>query len=147
MREALVREGCRGYAVFGEIERHGECVRVGLARSSRGVESRIDGAAVPLGELLRRIAVLCFEPGSHELIAGPSEERRRYLDWGVFHVEHTFLPSWRRYQRALKQRNALLRRLAGADEVEPWNRELARAAEPLGFMRRSYFDAVVPYVR
>ncbi|HEY6941774.1 DNA replication/repair protein RecF [Dokdonella sp.] len=147
VREALVREGCRGYSVFGEIERGAQRLRVGLARSGRGVESRIDGALVPLGELLRQIAVVCFEPGSHELIAGPSDERRRFLDWGVFHVEHAFLPTWRRYQRVLKQRNVLLRRLAGPDELDPWNRELARAAEPLALMRRAYFDAIVPYVR
>ena len=40
---------------------------------------------------------------------GPAEERRRYLDWGVFHVEHAYLTHWRQYQRALRQRNAVLR--------------------------------------
>ena len=36
--------------------------------------------------------------------------RREFLDWGVFHVEHDFLDAWRRVRRALKHRNALLRR-------------------------------------
>ncbi|MGN6519724.1 MAG: DNA replication/repair protein RecF [Dokdonella sp.] len=147
VREALARDGSGGYSVFGEIERSGGRVRVGLARTARGLDARIDGAEVPIGELLRQTAVLCFEPGSHELIAGTSEERRRYLDWGVFHVEHEFLPTWRRYQRALKQRNILLRRLASPAELDPWDHELARAAAPLAAMRRSYFDALVPHVR
>ena len=48
------------------------------------------------------MAVISFEPGSHALVDGGSEGRRRYLDWGMFHVEHAFLPQWRRYTRALK---------------------------------------------
>jgi len=146
-REALARDGCGGYSVFGEVERADRRFRVGLARTTRGLEARVDGAEAPIGDLLRQAAVLCFEPGSHELIAGASDERRRYLDWGVFHVEHAFLPAWRRYQRILKQRNVLLRRLVDASELEPWNHELARAAAPLAAMRRRYFDALVPYAR
>jgi DNA replication and repair protein RecF len=41
--------------------------------------------------------------------AAPRTVRRKYLDWGMFHVEHEFLAVWRRYSRALKQRNAALR--------------------------------------
>ena len=78
-------------------------------------EARLDGAAVPsLTELCAQIAVVTFEPGSHDLIAGGAEHRRRYLDWGLFHVEPEFLPLWRRYARALKQRNALLKSGPGA---------------------------------
>jgi hypothetical protein len=62
-----------------------------------------------LTELCARIAVVTFEPGSHDLIGGGAEHRRRYLDWGLFHVEPDFLPWWRRYARALKQRNAALK--------------------------------------
>ncbi len=54
-------------------------------------EAKLDGENVALGQLVRECAVVCFEPGSHALIAGAAEERRRYLDWGVFHVEHDFL--------------------------------------------------------
>ncbi len=46
-----------------------------------------------------------------------------YLDWGVFHVEHGFLPNWRRYHQALRQRNAALKQEASDDEPRgPGNR-------------------------
>ena len=145
-REALVRHGAEGYSVYGELA-GGGAARLGIARAGRKLEARLDGAHVGIGELMRHAAVLCFEPGSHELVAGPSEERRRFLDWGVFHVEHDFLPVWRRYQRALKQRNALLRARADPTELETWDRELARAAEPLVQMRSGYFSALEPWLR
>jgi DNA replication and repair protein RecF len=146
LKEALVRRGASGYAVFGELQDadRSNVHRVGLARNGVGLEARLEGEAVPAAELMRHAAVLCFEPGSHELISGASDERRRFLDWGVFHVEHNFLPAWRRYQRALKQRNALLRAEPSTSTLDAWDHELAQAAEPLVQMRGRYFRSLEP---
>jgi DNA replication and repair protein RecF len=144
-RDALNRQDTSGYAVFGELVRESGTVRVGLARGVRSLEARLDGEAAAIGDLLHHTAVLCFEPGSHALIAGQAEERRRFLDWGVFHVEPDFLPAWRRYQRVLKQRNVLLRSQQ-AGELPPWDRELDLAAMPLLVMRQRYVDKLRPAV-
>jgi DNA replication and repair protein RecF len=106
----------------------------------------MEGANVAIGQLVRECAVVCFEPGSHALIAGAAEERRRYLDWGVFHVEHDFLSCWRRYQRALKQRNSLLRSASIATDAEfaPWESELAQSAHRIDQQRRAYLDMLRP---
>jgi len=52
--------------------------------------------------------------------------RRRWLDWGVFHVEPSFPGAWQEYRRALQQRNAALK--AQADPT-PWEPALIRAGE------------------
>lgn len=62
-----------------------------------------------LSELTELLPFVLLEPSSYTLINGPPDGRRKYLDWGVFHVEHGYLPLWRRYSRVLKQRNAALR--------------------------------------
>jgi DNA replication and repair protein RecF len=144
-KEALVRNGSSGYSVFGELQHAAaKPERVGVARSGNRLEARLNGDTVAAADLLRHTAVLCFEPGSHELISGASEGRRRFLDWGVFHVEHAFITHWRRYQRALKQRNALLRGAASETDLDVWDRELSLAAEPLTAMRQRYVDALRP---
>ncbi|NCT66632.1 MAG: DNA replication/repair protein RecF [Rhodanobacteraceae bacterium] len=145
LREALVRHGSAGYAIYGEVlHASGQRERLGLARDGARLQARIDGTPVAAATLLRHAAVLCFEPGSHELIAGAADNRRSFLDWGVFHVEHEFLPTWRRCQRALKQRNALLRNEGGAAGLDAWDHELAAAAEPLTAMRQRYVEALRP---
>jgi DNA replication and repair protein RecF len=145
-REALVRQGSVGFSVFGEVASRQGQRRVGLARGAGGAEARVDGLSVNAGELVRNVAVLYFGPGSQSLIAGSGEERRRFLDWGVFHVEHGFLDDWRRYQRALKQRNALLR--SGAvSGLGAWDIELERSAGPLVAARSAYVSAWVPWLR
>lgn len=139
--EALIRHGATGYSVYGEFRRaDGRLERVGLARVASRVEARLGGEPVAAADLLRHAAVVCFEPGSHELVSGPADERRRFLDWGVFHVEPDFLGLWRRYQRALRQRNALLRAGGEASELAAWDNELGLAAAPLTAMRQRYFD-------
>jgi len=151
-REVLIQRGAAEFSVFAEVRPAEDrpVRRVGLSASVRGWSGRVDGEAVAsLGELLRCCPVVCFEPGSHALIAGPSELRRRYLDWGLFHVEPEFAEVWRRYQRALRQRNALLksasgRRLGVQEGLDAWDTELADAGERLDGLRRAYIEQLQP---
>lgn len=146
-REALVQRGAAQMSVFAQVQRaQGGASRLGLGRVGARWEARIDGENVAIGQLVGACAVVCFEPGAHALIAGAAEERRRYLDWGVFHVEHEFLAGWRRYQRALKQRNSLLRLgTAPSDALfVPWEWELSQAAHQIDLMRRAYLDLLRP---
>lgn len=144
-RDGLVRVGAPGFSVFGLVEGiEGRSVRLGLARTGGRLEARVDGQQATLGELVGRSAIVCFEPGSHALIAGGAEYRRAYLDWGVFHVEQDFLALWRRYQRALRQRNASLRAGASDPELAVWELELATSGEAMTRLRRTYLERLQP---
>ena len=148
-REALLQRGSPSLAVFAELGGVGGARRrLGMGREGPRWEARLDGVEVPLGQLVQACAVVCFEPGSHALIAGPAEERRRFLDWGVFHVEHRFLSTWRRYQRALKQRNALMRSDVGAGDslYEPWENELGETGAAIDTFRQTYLDSLLPHL-
>ena len=144
-REALVRRGTGGYSVYGQVDAAGGGIRsLGLGRAGGEFEARIDGVPARITDLLVQAAVVCFEPGSHELISGAADVRRRFLDWGVFHVEHAFLATWRAFHRALRQRNALLRAGCRADDLDPWDRELARNGAALVAMRQQYTERFAP---
>lgn len=149
-KEVLQQRGASELTIFAEVHRaNGSLSRLGLGRGAARWEARVDGAAVPMGQLVRECAVVCFDPGAHALIAGGADERRRYLDWGVFHVEQSFLTAWRRYQRALKQRNSLLRSGMPLDEAvfAPWEMELAQSAAQVDVQRQTYIDRLRPQLR
>ena len=144
-KDVLVRHGTAGYSVFGSMESSEVSpIRLGLSRSAGRLEARVNGVPIAVAELLRHAAVVCFEPGSHELISGAAELRRRFMDWGVFHVEQDFLGTWRAFQRSLKQRNALLRGGGGAAELDAWDREFVQSGVALAAMRRRYMDVFGP---
>ena len=119
--------------------------RAGLRHTGSDWSGRLDGADVAhLGELCAALAVVTFEPGSHALVTGGSEGRRRLLDWGLFHVEQEFLTPWRRYARALKQRNALLKARASGAQLEPWEHELATSGEAVTRYREVHMASWAP---
>lgn len=152
VRDGLVRSGAEALEVFVEWTVAGASGpatrRAGLRHGGQAWEGRLDGEPVDqLGRLCAALEVVTFEPGSHALVEGGGEPRRRFLDWGLFHVEPGFLPVWRRYQRALKQRNALLKSGAGDALLDSWDRELAEAGEPFGRYRRAYLDLLRPWLQ
>ncbi|AVQ00205.1 DNA replication/repair protein RecF [Ahniella affigens] len=146
-RDVIVRDGCTTATVFAEIavDQGRGHRRIGIARARDGWHGKVDGEELgTLSELFRLAPVCCFEPGSHHLMTGAAEERRALLDWGLFHVEHNFLDCWRRYQRGLKQRNALIRTQGVDTWFEPWEREMADAAQKFEEMRDRYIGWIGP---
>jgi len=148
IRDGLVRSGAAALELYAEWrDAGGQTHRAGLRHGGDRWEARLDGAPAPsLTELCAQIAVVTFEPGSHDLIGGGAEHRRRYLDWGLFHVAREFLPWWRRYARALKQRNAALKSGPSPAALAPWERELAEAGEVITRMRQAYLARLEPFV-
>lgn len=151
VRDGLIREHAATLEVFVEWEEEPGGVtalrRAGLRHGGQDWTGRLDGRDVAhLGQLCAALAVVTFEPGSHALIAGGAENRRRYLDWGLFHVEQDFLPLWRRYARALKQRNALLKGNGTSTQLDAWDHELGDAGEALTAYRERYLDELAPRV-
>lgn len=134
----LIRHGEQEFVLFGEVSEGSRVARVGVRNSHAGLETRVDGdkegGSAALAEAL---PIQIIDPDIHELVAGAPEQRRRYLDWIAFHVEHGYLDAWRRFRRALKQRNAALRSGASAETLDGWNAEFAELAAAIDQGRRN----------
>ncbi len=116
-------------------------VSLGIRRSRTETEIRVGGyPANSFAELSVHMPLQIIQPDSHELIEQGPRFRRRFLDWGVFHVEPAYHPVWQRYQRALRQRNAALRAGSSAPAVAAWHQELDEAAERMDDLRRGYLQ-------
>lgn len=145
VRDGLVRTGAEALEIYLEwsLRNRDQGRRAGLRHYGARWEGRLDGEPVAqMGDLCAALAVVTFEPGSHALVGGGAEPRRRFMDWGLFHVEQDFLPLWRRYARALRQRNVLLKQGAPGSELEVWDRELVAAGEPMTALRQSYVEGL-----
>ena len=141
----LVRHGQREFVLFGKADTGSRTATLGIRNGGDGLEVRIDGekssSAAPLAEAL---PLQVIDPDIHELIAGGPEGRRRYIDWIAFHVEQPYLESWRRYRRALKQRNAALRSGERPADLESWDRELADLGLDVDAARQRMLEITAP---
>jgi DNA replication and repair protein RecF len=144
----LVQTGASELTVSGNVLNRGLRHTVGLRFRKGNLEVRVDGSdAGSIVDLARLLPVHVIDPQVHELIeAGPSE-RRRYLDAGVFHVEPSYLGSWRDYRRVLAQRNSALKRHAGPPELGVWTEALAEAGRAIDAARGRYVESLARRVQ
>jgi DNA replication and repair protein RecF len=143
----LVRHGADGFAVFGEVDVDGIGRRLGVAYRAGRLEKKVDGQpAVGMAQLAALLPVHAIDPSMHAIVEGGPSERRRFLDWGVFHVEPGYLDAWKSYRRVLSQRNAALKRSAVPAELKPWSIALADAGALVDESRRRYLDRLAPFV-
>ena len=92
-------------------------------------------------------------PDSFNLLdAGPSV-RRKFIDWGVFHVEHSFITHWRSYKKILNNRNLLLKKIKKnpsilkheLDNLNCWTPQLVNFNNILNSFRSNQIQNITPY--
>ena len=141
----LVRHGEREFVLFGQVDTGSRIASLGIRNGPEGLEVHVDGdpssSAAPLAEAL---PLQVIDPDIHELVAGGPENRRRYIDWIAFHVEQPYLASWRRYRRALKQRNAALKSGDTRIDLDSWDRELASLGVSVDVARQRMLEITAP---
>jgi DNA replication and repair protein RecF len=116
---------------------------LGVSRRREGKPTiRLDTVKLQtLAELIQIAPVQVLNNDTFEMLVGGPSFRREFLDWGLFHVEPRFFPLWRLAQRALKQRNSLIRHgKIDRPQLELWSREYARYGEELDVLRADYFS-------
>lgn len=145
--DTLIRSGATSFLLLGRIQSAGRTQPLGLRYGKSGMEVRYAGRPVGgLAELATVLPAQAIDPEVHRLIEGGPQERRRYLDWGVFHVEPSFISHWRRYQRALRQRNAALKAEQPETLVRVWDPELVETGEQVAVLREKYLERLGPHV-
>ncbi|MCW9018568.1 MAG: DNA replication and repair protein RecF, partial [Kangiellaceae bacterium] len=120
-----------------------EGTRIGLNHQNKEKRNRIkiDGQNIKSLSSLAKIyptQVLC--PESYHLIDSGPSERRKYLDWCLFHVEHSYFSVWKQYSEVLKQRNALLKSKnseAIKSQIGVWDSQLVDSSSRLNHFRES----------
>ena len=146
--DGLIKEGSEEADVFGEVRLgEGEGRKLGVRKSWEGRVVKVDGEAVgSASRLAQELCVGVFGPDSHRLISEGPLERRRLMDWGLFHVERGYLDAVARYRRALQQRNAALRLGRGRGSAGVWLEELAEYGKVVDRFRRAYAASIGGYL-
>ena len=88
-----------------------------------------------------RIPVVLFEPDDLQLLSGSPTRRRNFLDYFLSQIFPSFQLALTRYNKALKQRNNLLKRdNISKDELFPWNLMLAEYGAEIISKRQDFLE-------
>lgn len=142
----VARRGTAGFTVAAQVRSLDETiVPLRVDYDNRGLAITVNRQPHQRSaELTAHLPLTLINSDSHQLFEGGPGERRRFVDWGVFHVEHSYLPIWKRYHRALRQRNAALRH-ANPAGFSAWDMELVQNGVEIDRLRRAYIARLIPW--
>lgn len=118
---------------------NGPAYYLGIRIDHKKAEIRINGETKQKAELAYCFPVQLIHPKSYRLLDAGPQIRREFLDWGIFNRQPTFLDQWRRYNKALQQRNCLLKSRQ-LQQLPVWNRELNHYGSLLAQARQDYLQ-------
>ncbi|WP_221793268.1 DNA replication/repair protein RecF [Oceanobacter mangrovi] len=105
---------------------------------------RLNGSVLTSqAEVATNLPVQVIEPNTFRLLVGSPEDRRQFLDWGVFHVEPGFIEEWRIFKKVLKQRNSVLKQKEES-WLDAWDSGFVEASEKIHQYRIQYLEQFVP---
>jgi DNA replication and repair protein RecF len=142
----LIRRGTESFTLVAEVSSElGIPSTLGFQAGRTSKALRVNGSnAKGFADVAHLVPVRIIGPEIHFLIEGGPKVRRRYLDWGLFHVEPRFIPVWRRFHRALQQRNAALKQRLGSAHESLWETEFVEAGEQFHQLRTGYVRLLIP---
>ncbi|MCR5181292.1 MAG: DNA replication/repair protein RecF [Bacteroidaceae bacterium] len=138
---------CVLQGVFEHEDGVREEIYLGMKRGQKKQLKRNKKTYKRLTEHIGLIPLVMVSPLDSLLISGGSEERRRFLDVVISQTDHRYLDALVCYNRALQQRNALLKQEDPApdeDVLELWEQEMARQGQIIYEARQKYVEEFVP---
>lgn len=99
-----------------------------------------------LSEHIGLIPIVVVSPSDTLLIEGGSEERRRLMDMVISQYDSTYIEALNRYNKALQQRNTMLKaeEEPDIDVISIWEEQMASAGEHIYKCRDAFVREMVP---
>ena len=102
-----------------------------------------------LSEHIGLIPLVMISPADSVLINGGSEERRKFMNGVIAQYSKAYLNNMIQYNRALTQRNRLLKNFASTqsfnqDMLDVWDEQLIRYGEPVYEERQRFVKELLP---
>ena len=126
----------------GDIEE----IYCGMKRRQKKQFKRNKKEYTRLSDHIGFIPLVMVSPSDSELISGGSEERRRFMDVVISQYDKEYLEALIRYNKALQQRNTLLKNEQGFDEelMEVWEEMMAASGEVVYRKRCAFIEEFIP---
>jgi DNA replication and repair protein RecF len=137
-KEALLR---------GAIAQGGLTKELQLLVTETAKQTFVNGKREAVTRYLGSFDAIAFTSDEMEIVRGGPEARRRFIDRGIVGTMPAYLGTLAEYNRALKQKNRLLRDASEADtpdryipQLHSWNDQLVRLGTEIHHARIAYVE-------
>lgn len=142
-----IRHGEDFFLTQGEflMDENSEFISCGFKTGQKKVMKRNGKSYDKLSEHIGLIPLIVVSPSDAELVYGGSEDRRRFIDGAVSQYDHLYLDALIKYNKALVQRNSLLKEFSRSgtqdmDMLEIWDSQLSMYGETIYKVRKQFVE-------
>lgn len=123
-----------------------EEIYCGMKRRQKKQFKRNKKEYTRLSDHIGFLPLVMVSPADNELISGGSEERRRFMDVVISQYDKEYLDALIRYNKALLQRNSLLKSEVPVDEelFTIWEEMMAQTGEVVFRKREAFIQEFIP---
>ncbi len=126
-----------------------EVINCGLKKGQKKQFKRNKKEYKKLSEHIGLLPLVMISPSDINLILGGSDERRKFMDGVISQYDREYLDNLIRYNRALLQRNNLLKRFAEGygfsyELLEPWDDQLINLGNSIHAKRVDFIEKLLP---
>jgi len=139
------------FVIQGEYQRNGspESIYCGMKRGQKKVFRRNKKDYDRFSEHIGLLPVVTISPADSNLITGGSDERRKMINEVISQYNHNYLHDMMQYNRALEQRNVLLKKIAESrtfdlEMIDIWNEQLVSTGNRIYQCRTDFCRELVP---
>lgn len=139
----IINYDANKFSIFGKVSDDNSIISIGIERSTIENENliKISGDVVrSAAELAKILPLQLLNQNVYHFFEHGPKLRRQFIDWGVFHVEHTFITLWKRIEKILVHRNTLLRSKESSNQIQAWDIELSDLSNKIDKLRKEYLS-------
>ncbi|RLA07992.1 MAG: hypothetical protein DRQ51_03980 [Gammaproteobacteria bacterium] len=97
-------------------------------------------------DITKHIPLKTLHPNSILLINGQESHRRDFVNWGLFHMKHSFNDIWSKYLQTLKQRNNSLK-TKEISLIQVWDNKLSFLSQEIDNLRLEYIEILTQTIQ
>ena len=136
------------FVIQGEYQRDdtSESIYCGIKRGQKKVFRRNKKDCERLSEHIGLLPAVVISPADGNLISGGSDERRKLINEVISQYNRNYLHDMIQYNRALEQRNALLKqeRAFNVEVLDLWSEQLVTAGNRVYQVRSEFCREIIP---
>lgn len=149
-QQNTAQSGTDGFRVQGFFENSEEQETISCKWQAGKKEIQADGVDYEkVTDHIGKYAAVMIAPDDLELINGPGEQRRKWVDSILFQTDKEYMESLVQYQRVLQQRNAWLKQEAQKPTndfttLEFYDSKLAQSGDYIFKQRKTFLQKLLP---
>jgi len=134
------------FSEIGALDSSDEQEQVGLQKiRGQSINLHINKEAIKsIKKLTEKLPIQLITTESTRFFTDGPKLRREFLAWGLFYTNENYYACWRSYQRALAQRNRVLKNKQHPDDLRIWDNTFIESANHLDQFNKAYLSLFEP---